>query len=139
MSTTLGTFNISIPATDPDYSVNAILSAPSVSLIGQNGGTELFFTLNFQSGTFMYWTGHNPPVQHQPDMKGWKIAFKVSLDQQGIDPSAVPQKAKDNINVPGSYSISQLLVDFTTADLNQFEPNLSSTPGLVRILNLMLY
>ncbi|KAL5589353.1 hypothetical protein FOVSG1_011220 [Fusarium oxysporum f. sp. vasinfectum] len=119
----LAAFKVSLgddPA-DPDYSVDAIMTAPTVSLIGLNGGTQLYFSLNFKSGTFVYYTGHRNPVKHTPDMTGWRVTFIVSLDHEQLDnPDDVPEEIRKRIELPGSYSIAHLVANFTTAQLSQF-------------------
>ncbi|KAH7215589.1 hypothetical protein DER44DRAFT_741124 [Fusarium oxysporum] len=108
----LAAFKVSLgddPA-DPDYSVDAIMTAPT-----------LYFSLNFKSGTFVYYTGHRNPVKHTPDMTGWRVTFIVSLDHEQLDnPDDVPEEIRKRIELPGSYSIAHLVANFTTAQLSQF-------------------
>src|SRR5436305_14645077 len=73
------------PDNDPNAYIKAELSPGSVQLIGQSGGTELYFLLNFKSGTFFYYGGHHNSVETYVKMGKWVIAFKVSLDMQTID------------------------------------------------------
>jgi Icc-related predicted phosphoesterase len=131
--TNASNFSITVPAgsTDPDYSVNAVLNPPTVSLCAQNDPSQLVFSLNFKSGTFMYWTGHHTPVQNKVDMTGWIIAFVVNMGSKSIQ--QLPEEAQSKVLVPGQYGINQLLVDFTTAQLDQYMANLSNTPNLVSL------
>lgn len=125
----LSTFNIIAgDPDDPDSSVTAKMAAPTVSLVGADGGTQLYLSLNFTSGTFMYYTGRAKPVQHNLAFKSWVVTFMVSMDQQSID--ELPQDLQNKIDLPGSYGIDQLLLDFGTAQLDNYVPDMTDTPGL---------
>lgn len=126
-------------STDPDSSFTATMNAPTVGLIGLQGGTQLYFYLNFSKGNLMYWTGHGPssvqhnvPVQAPPNTfppSLWTVAFLVKMDPASI--AALPPDLAAKVDVAGSYSVTQLLLDFETAQLQSFDSSGSSVTGLV--------
>ena len=70
----------------------------------------------------------HPPtvIVMKADIAKWTLAFTINL---GLDKvNQVPKEIKDKIKFLGSYSLSQLLLDFTMADLLSFDPKLSHTP-----------
>lgn len=115
---------------DPDSTIKGTIAAPTVSLSGTNGGTSLLFLLHFTSGTFMWYSGpvHNP-TQNTKDISGWIVAFDVTIDKQNID--KLPPDLQAKVKGLNSFSISQLFVDFTTAQLDNFDSTLSVLPNLV--------
>ncbi|KAI0699783.1 hypothetical protein C8T65DRAFT_697550 [Cerioporus squamosus] len=123
-------FNATI---DSGETMTGIMSPPTVNLVIQHEPFKCRFSLHFVSGNFMYYTIHvvgGKPVvvPHTVLINGWTLAFTVNLGLDVVD--SVPPEIKAKILVPGSYTVSQLLLDFTTADLMSFDPELSKTPGL---------
>ncbi|KAJ7730389.1 hypothetical protein DFH07DRAFT_781659 [Mycena maculata] len=68
------------------------------------------------------------PTSPPDPVTGWTLAFTVDLSLDVVD--TIPPEVAIKIKVPGSYSVSQFLLDFTTANLMSFDRNLSVTPGL---------
>ncbi|MCJ1398402.1 hypothetical protein MMC11_001600 [Xylographa trunciseda] len=124
-------------ASSPDSSINAFMAAPTVGLIGTQGGTQLYFYLNLAKGNLMYRTGqgsssqqHTIPIVAGPTTTrhGWTIAYIVNLDPTSI--AGLPPDLAKKVNVAGSYSVTQLLTDFETAQLVSFESDETYTYGL---------
>lgn len=89
----------------------------------------IYFMLNISSGTFTYWDGFGPNAQQKTmTMNKWTIAFTVNLSLEQLN--NVPPDISKKIQVPGSYSVRQLLLDFTTANVTQFNQTLTKIPGL---------
>lgn len=111
----------------------ATITPPTVNLVLQHEPFKCRFSLHFVSGSFTYYTirvvdGKPTVVPHEIPIKGWTLAFTVNLGLDRLE--QVPPAIAAKIRVPGSYSVSQLLLDFTTADLMSFDPELTKTPGL---------
>ncbi|RDX49442.1 hypothetical protein OH76DRAFT_530728 [Lentinus brumalis] len=113
--------------------MSATMTPPTVKLFIDHEPFKCLFALHFDSGSFTFYTirvvdGKPTVVPHEITIEGWTLAFTVNL---GLDVlTTVPPEIKAKILIPGSYSVSQLLLDFTTADLMSFDPELSTTPGL---------
>ncbi|TFK81377.1 hypothetical protein K466DRAFT_667154 [Polyporus arcularius HHB13444] len=113
--------------------MSATMTPPTVKLFIDHEPFKCRFALHFVSGSFTFYTirvvdGKPTVVTHEIPIKGWTLAFTVNL---GLDVlKTVPPEIKAKILIPGSYSVSQLLLDFTTADLMSFDPELTKTPGL---------
>ncbi|TFK83098.1 hypothetical protein K466DRAFT_666080 [Polyporus arcularius HHB13444] len=118
---------------DDGETMTGIMTPPTVNLLVQYEPFQCFFSLHFVSGSFTYYTikvvgGKPVAIPHTVPIDGWTLAFTVNLGLNVLD--NVPPEIKAKILVPGSYSVSQLLMDFTTADLMSFDPELSKTPGI---------
>ncbi|KAF7345214.1 hypothetical protein MSAN_01897900 [Mycena sanguinolenta] len=104
---------------------------PTVALFIPNEPAKTHFCLHFDSGNLTYYTytDEEPPmpVTHVVDVTDWKLAFMVNLNLDAI--SKLPDDLAKKITFPGSYSVKQLLLDFTTADLMAFDPKLSVIPA----------
>ena len=92
---------------------------------------KVHFCVNLASGKCSWYKiGHmmHPPtvIVMRADVAKWTLAFTVNLSLDKVN--QVPKEIKDKIKFLGSYSLSQLLLDFTTADLSSFDPELSHTP-----------
>ncbi|KAJ7430439.1 hypothetical protein B0H11DRAFT_942815 [Mycena galericulata] len=119
--------------------MSAHMQPPTVVLFIDNEPAKAHFCLHFDGddSKFTYYTINDdtdPPsiVSHSVDVKGWTLAFTANLSLQVLD--KIPPEIKEKITVPGSYSVSQLLLDFTTADVTTFDRDLSVTPGLEKPL-----
>ncbi|KAF8253325.1 hypothetical protein K440DRAFT_657304 [Wilcoxina mikolae CBS 423.85] len=122
------TIDIDVP---DEGTMNADMNPPTVEFVVNSELHKVYFFLNFDTGTFEYWTGHGPSSKkHDISMKDWVFAFAVNLDLSLLDAQRVPEDVQKRIKVPGSYSVSQLLLDFQTADLDAFSIDKSSMPGL---------
>jgi hypothetical protein len=101
-----------------------VLSAPTVRLLDRpNGLDAAIFCVNFESGTFSKFSRKLKKY----DMAGWTIAFTVSFGKKDL--GHLPDDMKD-IRDAGSYSATQLLIDFGTAELSSFSWMHSSMPPL---------
>ncbi|KAF7345172.1 hypothetical protein MSAN_01893500 [Mycena sanguinolenta] len=102
---------------------------PTVALFIPGEPAKTRFCLNFESGSFTYYsyTDDDEQVKHVVDVAGWTVAFTVKLSLDAIQ--QLPEDVKKKITLPGSYSVSQLLLDFTTADLMSFDRSLSFIPA----------
>ncbi|KAF7979539.1 hypothetical protein HWV62_42132 [Athelia sp. TMB] len=58
-------------------------------------------------------------------IKDWRVVSKVRLNLLELDPEKVPKFVRDALTNPNDYSIRQLLVNFTTADISTYDPTLS--------------
>ncbi|KAJ1547480.1 hypothetical protein HK096_002709 [Nowakowskiella sp. JEL0078] len=129
--------NLKIDVTD-EGTMTAVMNPPTVELIVENEEHKVYFFLNFKSGTFEYWNGHGPnSTKDSLSMDGWVFAFKVNLLLSELDkiPDSVNSRIDKNlVDNPDSYSVSQLLLDFQTADLAEYDQEKSKliglTPGL---------
>jgi hypothetical protein len=100
-----------------------VLSAPTVRLLDRPGGLdEAVFFVNFESGKFSKFVRG----LKEYDMAKWSIAFTVSFSKK--DMGHVPEDIKGDVENPGSYSATQLLIDFGTADLSSFSWKYSRMP-----------
>ena len=119
--------------TESGDTMSGIMNPPTVKLFIESEPFKCRFCLHFDSGSFTYYTvrvvdGKPEVVTHECAIDKWTLAFTVNL---GLDKlNSVPKEIADKIRIPGSYSVSQLLLDFTTADLMSFDRELSDTPGI---------
>ncbi|KAG9502077.1 hypothetical protein J7337_007793 [Fusarium musae] len=103
----------------------------------------LIFYLNFESGTYYY--SEQPsgktefdedgfplpvgqPTQVKVDVSGWSLAFFVDFPFKRM--ATVPDKIRNTIELPGSYSVSQLLIDFGTPEILNVAWDHCNTPGV---------
>ncbi|KAJ7730379.1 hypothetical protein DFH07DRAFT_969201 [Mycena maculata] len=119
--------------------LDAHMTPPTVVLFIANEPAKAHFCLHFDGGDskFTYYTINDhadPPTvdTHSVDIKDWTLAFTVNLSLEVL--GKIPPEISKKITVPGSYSVSQLLLDFTTSDLTSFDRDLSTTPGLAKPL-----
>ncbi|KAF7345173.1 hypothetical protein MSAN_01893600 [Mycena sanguinolenta] len=107
--------------------ITAHMLPPTVALVVPDEPAKTHFMLNLDSGTFTYYSPNGyPNVVHTTN---WTLAFIVNLSLDAID--KLPEKLAEKIKFKGSYSVSQLLLDFSTPELISFNYDLSSTPGLL--------
>ena len=59
--------------------------------------------------------------------KTWNVNFTVSMSHKSM--KALPPSVNKQVSIPGTYSVEQLFIDFTTAQLDTFLPS-SNTPGV---------
>ncbi|KAI0750917.1 hypothetical protein C8Q80DRAFT_1118865 [Daedaleopsis nitida] len=119
--------------TESGDTMTGTMTPPTVNLFLQHEPFKCRFSLHFDTGSFTYYTirtvdGKPTIIPHEVSIDCWTLAFTVNLGLDVLE--RVPPEIADKILVPGSYSVSQLLLDFTTADLMSFDPELSETPGL---------
>jgi hypothetical protein len=128
----LAKFDAHLPDLD-DVGMTARMSQPTVELFESVEYSDhppiLYFNLNFVSGKLDYYTGFGPKaIKSTCDVGKWKLAFKVDLSLDHL--ATVPEEIQKKVRVPGEYSVSQLLIDFGTPDLIQYDRSKSVTPGL---------
>ncbi|KAI9653747.1 MAG: hypothetical protein M1821_006942 [Bathelium mastoideum] len=105
--------------------ITGTLAPPTVRLLDRgNGLDEALFFLNFAQGDFQRYTRG----LEKHSMAGWSIAFTVSFSQVKL--SHIPPEIQAQIENPGSYSATQLLIDFATADIAGFSWDYSHMPPL---------
>ena len=113
--------------------INAEMDPPTVDFYIPSEIHKVHFCVNLSSGTCTWYkiddTTDPPSIKPiTADIKAWTLAFTVNLSLDKIN--EIPDEIKNKIKFPGSYSLSQLLLDFNTADLSSFDPELSHTPGV---------
>ncbi|KAF7974337.1 hypothetical protein HWV62_12394 [Athelia sp. TMB] len=107
--------------------VNAQLDPSTVELLLKTDEKQtVLFTMKIKSGTFNYWSGpRGAPVKSTATIENWRVVSKVRLNLLDLDPEKVPQFIRDTLTNPNDYSVHQLLVDFTTADISTYDKTLS--------------
>ncbi|KAF5654071.1 hypothetical protein F25303_1752 [Fusarium sp. NRRL 25303] len=127
----------------PTYGLKGKLSSPSVHLIDKENADQAIFYLNFESGTYYYFEQPRNTPQYdedgfplpvgQPtrvkvDVSEWSLAFFVDFSFKRM--ATVPDKIRNAIELPGSYSVNQLLIDFGTPEILNIAWDHCSTPGV---------
>jgi hypothetical protein len=112
---------LSIHLDDDDWAgIEAELGPSNVELqLGTDNRAVVFF-LYLKTGKLQYWTGFGPKAkQNSVDIKDWVIALHVNLAFElkttGFD--QLPQNVRDRLKVLNDYSVQQLLIDFTSANI----------------------
>ncbi|KAF7974327.1 hypothetical protein HWV62_12374 [Athelia sp. TMB] len=107
--------------------VNAKLDSSTVELLlGTDEKQTVLFTLKIKSGTFNYWGGtRGNPIKRNATIKDWRVVSRVRLNLLELEAKNVPKFIRDMLTNPNDYSIRQLLIDFTTADISTYDPTLS--------------
>ncbi|KAF7974333.1 hypothetical protein HWV62_12386 [Athelia sp. TMB] len=94
--------------------VNAKLDPSTVELLlGTDEKQTVLFTLKIKV------------LEKSATIKDWRVVSRVRLNLLDLDPDKVPQFVRDTLTNPNDYSIRQLLVDFTTADISTYDQTLS--------------
>ncbi|KAF4497938.1 hypothetical protein FAGAP_5885 [Fusarium agapanthi] len=127
----------------PTYGLKGTLSSPSVHLIDRENADQAIFYLNFESGTYYYFEQHSNTPQYdedgfplpvgQPtrvkvDVTDWSLAFFVDFSFKRM--ATIPDKIRNTIQLPGSYSVNQLLIDFGTPEILNIAWDHCNTPGV---------
>ncbi|QRV95145.1 hypothetical protein RhiJN_23163 [Ceratobasidium sp. AG-Ba] len=80
-----------------------------------------------KSGTLTHYEdGEYVPTE----IRDWRIAFKVNIDLQAMEKKDVPVHIKKQLAKAGDYSVKKLILDFTTADVINYDEKKSLLPGL---------
>jgi hypothetical protein len=132
-------------ATPTKDAIRGTIDAPKIELIDKEGADQAFYRLIFADGIYSWWDQQaadpNAPVdpdappasaqwvQKKIPLKGWKLAFYVDFAMKKMESNLVPEKIKEQINLPGSYGVEQLLIDFGTADTMSFNWDRSVVTG----------
>ncbi|KAF5963692.1 hypothetical protein FCOIX_13749 [Fusarium coicis] len=127
----------------PTYGLKGKLSSPSVHLIDKENADQAIFYLNFESGTYYYFEQPSgkaefdedgfplpvgQPTRVKVDVSGWSLAFFVDFSFKRM--ATVPDKIRNAIELPGSYSVNQLLIDFGTPEILNIAWDHCNTPGV---------
>jgi hypothetical protein len=135
-------FEVKIAAPTRDF-FRGTIDAPKIELIDKDGADQAFYYLVFADGTYSWFAPEvadpdapidydapppsTPWIQKKVSLKGWKLAFYVDFTMKKMD--VIPQKIKDQINLPGNYGVDQLLIDFGSADTMDFNWDRSVITG----------
>ena len=136
--------NFDVVFPERGFGLKGLLGAPTVALIDKEDADQALFYLNFDSGKY-FWTefpkqggetqldDDGLPVLPQPkretlSVAGWSLAFEVDFSVKKA--STVPDEILKQINDPGIYSVSQLMIDFGTADILNFSWEHSTTSDM---------
>ena len=100
--------------------ISSEMDPPTVSFYIPSEIHKVHFCVNLASGKCSWYKiDHimHPPtvIVMRADIAKWTLTFTVNLGLDKVD--QVPKEIKDKIKFLGSYSLSQLLLDFTTAVL----------------------
>ncbi|KAF5558477.1 hypothetical protein FPHYL_7386 [Fusarium phyllophilum] len=127
----------------PTYGLKGKLSSPSVHLIDKENADQAIFYLNFESGTYYYFeqpsgTPHfdedgfplpvGQPTRVKVDVSGWSLAFFVDFSFKRM--ATIPDKIRNAIELPGSYSVNQLLIDFGMPEILNIAWDHCNIPGV---------
>ena len=122
---------------DLGIALDAILDAPKVKLGIADERRTVLFTLHLARGTLRYWEGFGPNAKERSlEFAGWRYAFRVRMDMQAIERSAieagkaVPADVREKLSAfrDDMFSIRRLFMDFQSADLADFDPRESAMP-----------
>ncbi|RKK09023.1 hypothetical protein BFJ63_vAg9946 [Fusarium oxysporum f. sp. narcissi] len=127
----------------PTYGLKGKLSSPLVHLIDKENADQAIFYLNFESGKYYYFEQPSDtprfdedglplpvgqPTRVTVDVAGWSLAFFVDFSFKRM--ATIPDKIRKSIELPGSYSVNQLLIDFGTPDILNIAWDHCKTPGV---------
>ncbi|XEV01466.1 hypothetical protein FSHL1_006753 [Fusarium sambucinum] len=125
----LRTFHHAIPG---QGNIKAELAAPHLGLYVDGASETVKLFINFSSGMFHYPdTKGAGASQSSQSVAGWSVAVNVNFSQKTLTrvPSAMKEKLRP-LATPGSYSISQILLNLSAAGLASFNEKDSIFPGL---------
>ncbi|KAF5601634.1 hypothetical protein FPANT_1671, partial [Fusarium pseudoanthophilum] len=98
----------------PTYGLRGNLSSPSVHLIDkENADQPQFPKQDYVEDGFPLPV--DQPTRVKVDVSGWSLAFFVDFPFKRM--ATVPDKIRSAIELPGSYSVNQLLNDFGTPEI----------------------
>ncbi|RSL64467.1 hypothetical protein BHE90_013669 [Fusarium euwallaceae] len=127
----------------PTYGLKGKLTSPTVHLIDKENADQAIFYLNFESGKYYYFDHPDdtpqfdedglplpvgPPTRVIVDVEGWSLAFFVDFSFKRM--GTIPDKIRNSIELPGSYSVNQLLIDFGTPHILNIAWDHCKTPGV---------
>lgn len=127
----------------PTYGLKGKLSSPSVHLIDKENADQAIFFLNFESGTYYYFEQPSStpqfdedgfplpvgqPTRVKVDVSDWSLAFFVDFSFKRM--ATIPDKIRNAIELPGSYSVNQLLIAFGTPEILNIAWDYCNTPGV---------
>ncbi|KAI9929452.1 hypothetical protein MW887_000923 [Aspergillus wentii] len=96
-------------------SLKATIDRPEVALkITGESRADLEYFAHFASGGLHF--NYDPPLAF--DVKGWKVAFNVKIDQIDLEPGSDEyEQVKGRIEQPGDFSIRSLFLTFNMGDI----------------------
>lgn len=128
--------NFNVVFADKGYGLKGTLKPSTIELIDVENADRAVFKLNFETGKY-FWTEFpkadpNAPQQLDEDglpvlpqpkrqsllVANWAFAFLVDFSVKRM--SSIPEDIKKKIELPGVYSVDQLMIDFGTADILNF-------------------
>jgi hypothetical protein len=128
-------------AGDDDLSIDAELSAPTISLRGpgDQGKPEAILAIQLKSGTLTYYEGHGPKAKKvTAKIEGWTYGFRVNLDLKKLEhediekhPAIPPEVREVLLAVPAAhFRIDHIFADIENANIALFDPERTNLPGL---------
>ncbi|KAH8802583.1 hypothetical protein F5884DRAFT_738213 [Xylogone sp. PMI_703] len=111
---------------------DCLLDAPAVMVDIVSGSTaKVIYYMKFLQGTCLIYrsTDTKDNSMTNDDMTGWVLAFPVDLKFSDVSDPKKILEIKSKITKPGNYTIQQLLVDMSTADLANFDYKSSTIGG----------
>ncbi|WP_164018962.1 hypothetical protein [Pyxidicoccus trucidator] len=132
-----GVLHRTLELADPETGIklNATLDAPLVRFGGDASPHTVLFILRLKSGTLTHFEGFGPRAQQkQLRFKGWQYAFRVNMNmlqhQRNAPGSAVPEEVRKKLEAFSDdlFSIRRLFMDFQSANLADYAPELSQLP-----------
>ncbi|KAF7556285.1 hypothetical protein G7Z17_g1484 [Cylindrodendrum hubeiense] len=138
--------NFDVLFANKGYGLKGKMSSPTIALIDIEAADQAIFSLNFESGKY-FWVefpeldpGAEPlfdedgllilptPKKESLSVAGWSLAFLVHFSVEKM--ATVPSGIRSMVELPGSYSVEQLMIDFGTADLIKFSWKHCVIPGV---------
>ncbi|KAF3927474.1 hypothetical protein ABW21_db0209122 [Orbilia brochopaga] len=123
---------------EPDYALEGTIDPPTIELIDADKGDHAIYKIKFQKGAkYTYWDywgaidpnnkrGGHRKFEIQAD--GWVLAFFVRFAMERCE--RIPDHIKEIVMKQSPYSVDQLVVDFDTANLINFDWERSIFPNL---------
>lgn len=132
-----GVLHRTLDIADPESGIelHASLDAPLVRFGGEATPHTVLFTLRLKSGTLTYFEGFGPRAQRkQLPFKDWRYAFRVNMNMlqhaRNAAGSVVPEEVRRKLEAFSDdlFSIRRLFMDFQSANLADYAPELSQLP-----------
>ncbi|KAK0544175.1 hypothetical protein OC845_005733 [Tilletia horrida] len=123
---------------DDGTGIDSTMRPPTVRLYVPDDPRKARFFLHFDKGTFSYRARPSPEVKKKElfthSMDNWTLAFMATLSQHrrkaNEAPGLIPDKVLAQLDNPGSYSLTQIILDLTTSSVVNFDLDACVTPGL---------
>ncbi|KAM0550745.1 hypothetical protein ACHAPJ_008810 [Fusarium lateritium] len=117
--------DVKATVSDSGDSLEGTLEVPTIQLIDIDGDDKAMYCLKFQDGNLTQYTscpgdddakGGSPNIDKVvTSAEGWEIIFRVGFSLKKM--AQIPEMIRDKVQLPGSYSVEQLVVDLDTADM----------------------
>ncbi|KZS87300.1 hypothetical protein SISNIDRAFT_471056 [Sistotremastrum niveocremeum HHB9708] len=118
---------ISVKLEGDDYGgLEATLDAPKIELqIGTQNRSAYYF-IYLKSGKLNYWIGQGRSAQEAScEIKDWVLALSVDLALESASFTQLPDNVKAKLKKLDDYSVQQLLIDFTSANISKYDASRS--------------